>query len=188
MELTSDVQANIAKEYFQSLGGGVYLKVNINDKDNIAGKGYYEVKPVSMIQERINEDNNYYAIFNRVQRSIKFVSGLDGSKYELRDTYFVYYKWQIIYMHKTDEQSLTILFEFSQRKGCEATLTVTCSDGRVLDIQPDIAGAGNYSSLGLESNVEVTELLWNSADGQISAERNNQRCCIGGKYYTKHYE
>lgn len=88
MELTSDVQANIAKEYFQSLGGGVYLKANLNDKDNIAGKGYYEVKAVSMIQERINENNNYYAIFNRVKTNIKFVSGLDGSEITTSEGYF----------------------------------------------------------------------------------------------------
>lgn len=88
MELTNDVQANIAKEYFQSLGGGSYLKANVNDKENIAGKGFYEVKPVTMLFETIDEDNNYFAIFNRKQTNIKFVSGLDGSEINTSTGYF----------------------------------------------------------------------------------------------------
>lgn len=80
MERTEDINAAFKKQYFKKLGDSdAYSKVKVSEGENISSSGYYEVKPIALIDTiTISDDNKFYACFERGTFKIDFIDAITG--------------------------------------------------------------------------------------------------------------
>lgn len=77
MQPTNDRQANIAKVYYSVLNDS-YMRVPLNNGDDISSLGLLEVVKVDLSREIATDESAYFPVFNRIQTKIHFFESIDG--------------------------------------------------------------------------------------------------------------
>lgn len=81
MVKTKDTSAHFEKQYFEKNSATSYVRKTVEEGENVAAEGYYEVEIVSIPSTTISENNDFYANFTRKEITVSFIDSVTGESF-----------------------------------------------------------------------------------------------------------